>query len=68
MPEVDVELAARVPDPDRLLHSPYGCGSIGLDGQLRTRDGVAVGGVELDPARMVGVLFLPADHPFELEW
>lgn len=68
LPAVDSELAMRLPDPDRLLHSPYGCGSIGLDGQLRTREGTAVGRVELDASRLLGVLFLPADHPFELDW
>ncbi len=68
LPKVVDELATQLPDPDGLLHSPYGCGSIGLDGQLRTRDGVVVGRVELDPARVIGAVFLPADHPFELDW
>ncbi|HVH98828.1 MAG TPA: hypothetical protein VM869_08960 [Enhygromyxa sp.] len=68
LPKTDAELAARLPDPDRLLHSPLGCGSLGLDGQLRTRDGVVVGSIVLDARKLVGVLFLPADHPFELDW
>ncbi|MFO7563076.1 MAG: hypothetical protein R6X02_10575 [Enhygromyxa sp.] len=68
VPRLDPELATRLPDPDRLLHSPYGCGSIGLNGQLRTRDGVAIGRVELDPKKVIGAVFLPADHPFKLDW
>lgn len=68
LPKVEAELAALLPDPDRLLHSPFGCGSIGLDGQLRTRDGAVVGRVGLDAERVMAVVFLPADHPFELDW
>jgi hypothetical protein len=68
LPKIDAELAALLPDPDRLLHSPFGCGSIGLDGQLRTRDGAVVGRVGLDAERVMAVVFLPAAHAFELDW
>lgn len=67
VPRIDADLASRLPDPDRLVHSPHGCGSIGLDGQLRTRDGQIVGGVEIDAKKVVGLVFLPADHPFTIE-
>jgi hypothetical protein len=68
VPKLDADLATLLPDPDRLLHSPFGCGSIGLDGQLRTRNGKAVGRVELDQKKVIGAVFLPADHPFKLDW
>lgn len=68
LPSIDAELGARLPDADGLLHSPYGCGSIGLDGQLRSREGASIGRIELDAKRVIGVVFLPVDHPFELDW
>jgi hypothetical protein len=68
LPAIDPELATLLPDPDGLLHSPYGCGAIGLDGRLHTRDGAVVGHVQLDAARLIGVLFLPVEHPYSLDW
>ncbi|KIG11726.1 hypothetical protein DB30_02584 [Enhygromyxa salina] len=68
LPQPDPELAAMLPDADLLLHSPFGCGSIGLDGGIRTREGVAIGEHEVAPADLLGVVFLPSDHPFELAW
>ncbi|PRQ07663.1 hypothetical protein [Enhygromyxa salina] len=68
IPRPDPELAAMLPDADKLLHSPFGCGSIGLDGGIRTRAGVAVGEHAVAPADLLGVVFLPHDHPFELTW
>jgi hypothetical protein len=68
LPKIDPELAALLPDPDGLLHSPHGCGSIGLDGRLHGRDGAVVGQVRLDPKRVLGVVFLPVEHPYALDW
>ena len=68
LPPADLELAAMLPDEDKLLHSPYGCGSIGLDGRVRTREGVTIGEHAVAPDDLLGVVFLPSDHPFELTW
>lgn len=68
LPRPDLELAAMLPDADSLLHSPFGCGSIGLDGSVRTRDGALVGEHDVDPSKLLGVVFLPSDHPFEPSW
>uniref|UniRef100_UPI001C6252EB hypothetical protein n=1 Tax=Enhygromyxa salina TaxID=215803 RepID=UPI001C6252EB len=62
------ELAALLPDEDGLLRSPFGCGSIGLDGSVRTRDGAPVGAHPVATRDLLGVVFLPTDHPFELAW
>jgi hypothetical protein len=59
LPDLDPELGRWLPDPDGLLHSPYGCGSLGLDGTLRSRTGDPVGVIELDPEALVGVVFVP---------
>lgn len=63
LPRPDLELAAMLPDQDKLLHSPYACGSIGLDGRVRNRDGVQVGEHPVATADLLGVVFLPSDHP-----
>lgn len=68
LPRPDPELAAMLPDADSLLHSPFGCGSIGLDGSVRTRDGAPVGQHDVDPSKLLGVVFLPNDHAFEPSW
>lgn len=68
LPRPDPELAAMLPDADALLHSPFGCGSIGLDGSVRTRDGALVGHHDVDPSKLLGVVFLPSDHAFEPSW
>jgi hypothetical protein len=68
LPRPDPELAAMLPDADALLHSPFGCGSIGLDGSVRTRDGAMVGQHDVDPSKLLGVVFLPSDHAFEPGW
>jgi hypothetical protein len=68
LPRPDPELAAMLPDADALLHSPFGCGSIGLDGSVRTRDGTPVGHHDVAPDALLGVVFLPNDHAFSLGW
>lgn len=68
LPRPDPELAAMLPDADLLLHSPFGCGSIGLDGSVRTRDGALVGRHEVAPNELLGVVFLPSEHDFVLGW
>jgi hypothetical protein len=68
LPRADPELADLLPDQDKLLHSPFGCGSIGLDGRVRTREGVAIGEHPVAIEDLLGVVFLPSDHPFELAW
>lgn len=68
LPRPDPELAAMLPDADALLHSPFGCGSIGLDGSVRSRDGAWVGQHDIDPSKLLGVVFLPSDHAFEPSW
>jgi hypothetical protein len=68
LPRPDPELTAMLPDADALLHSPFGCGSIGLDGSIRTRDGAPVGQHDIDPSKLLGVVFLPIDHAFEPSW
>jgi hypothetical protein len=68
LPRIDPELTAMLPDADALLHSPFGCGSIGLDGSVRTRDGALVGQTDVDPSKLLGVVFLPSDHAFEPGW
>ena len=57
-----------LPDADKLLHSPFGCGSVGFDGRVRTREGVVVGEHPVAPDELLGVVFVPNDHPFELDW
>jgi hypothetical protein len=68
LPRPDPELAAMLPDDDGLLHSPFGCGSIGLDGSVRRRDGALVGNHDVDPSKLLGVVFLPIDHAFAPGW
>jgi hypothetical protein len=68
LPRPDPELEAFLPDEDGLLHSPFGCGSIGLDGSVRTRDGARVGEHPVRTDTLLGVAFLPTDHPFEASW
>jgi hypothetical protein len=68
LPRPDPELAAMLPDADSLLHSPFGCGSIGLDGSVRRRDGAPVGQHDVEASKLLGVVFLPSEHPFEPSW
>lgn len=68
LPAAGPAFAGRLPDPDELLHSPHGCGSIGLDGKLRDRAGAVVGEHGLSREAILGVAFLPAGDPFELSW
>ncbi len=68
LPRPDPELSTMLPDADALLHSPLGCGSIGLDGSVRAHDGTPVGRHEVGVDALLGVVFLPSDHPFDPKW
>lgn len=68
LPRPDPELSTMLPDADALLHSPLGCGSIGLDGSVRAHDGTAVGRHDVQVDALLGVVFLPSDHPFGPSW
>jgi hypothetical protein len=68
LPRPDAGLTKLLPDADGLLHSPFGCGSIGLDGSVRAYDGTPVGRHDVGVDALLGVVFLPSDHAFDPKW